>query len=167
MGQTLNEQAQEKGFLVFVPLDKGHPFGNYLVISHHWTALKRDIYTQRRVLLLQAYSKTSTNQRCVVMRFHDLLQLKNRPYPLPMRPSYWGPLGGNQPFFIVGSTMFAEFLENKSRRPPPYLLVPSNFTRYARVKRKALPEDSHGHSGKGYVREVNVGILEGYWIRSV
>jgi hypothetical protein len=152
-----NMQCRREGFGALLPLDPGHPFGSHMVVDHKWSDEQKKAFNKDRTLPITAYSRHLDWRSCMILQLWDLshYNVSERRYPLWMRRGYWRRPATDQPYFIIGATADPDVLRSV-RRPPPYLLFPSQFTSHLNQENVMNYKIDNGHDGSKYFRSESV-----------
>ena len=149
----LNTQFCERGRLLCLPLDVGHPLGNHMVVSHEWSPQEKKAYNDFRILPTVAYSTELSERPCVVLRCLDLSDSRHA-YPIMMREIFYTKPYSRQKFFLLGSIVPSQVLgASTTPLPTPYLFLPSEYTKLTAAKYLVSVDTEEGHNGEGYFRK--------------
>ncbi|KAL9042120.1 MAG: hypothetical protein Q9180_000825 [Flavoplaca navasiana] len=152
--RMFNQQCRIQGGMVLLPLDQGHPFGNYIVVQHCWTKGEQDDFDRFGKLPIQAYSAGQSQKRCVVLQFipfHAPPELMDIPNLLWLRNTHWKPRICNQPYIILGGISDPDILA-KTTAEPICLLLPSQFT----VRPEQMQKTPNSHQGQMCIRRTRM-----------
>ena len=145
-----NQQCRQKGSLVVLPLDPGHPFGDSMVVKHSWTKAQQGDWDRYGKLPIQAYEAGHYGKRCVVLRrlsLHGSVWLTDAQLGLWLKRQDWQPLICDQPYIMLGG-IFDPSVSRDGEPEPACLLLPSEFT----VRPTALQTLPSSHQGQRCIR---------------
>ena len=154
----VNKWCMEQGKHVMLPLDKGSPCGQAVVIRHSWTEDEKKAFAEDMTLPIKAFAKLEEHHYCVPLRLWDLSQqdMRTADYPFWIRPAYWTRPDLGQPCLIIGSTVPHHTLR-ASEDTPPYLLLPSEFTTL-QDEVNLMRREENEHDGSKYVQADGVAV---------
>ncbi|GAB7349837.1 hypothetical protein MBLNU459_g0541t2 [Dothideomycetes sp. NU459] len=164
VAQRLNLQCAERGHLVVLTLDPGHPIADHMVVDWEWTQEEREAFLRdRKTLPVRAYSEELADRICGPLRFQDMSggteNWTEGAWPIVMRQVYWTRPACDQQFLIVGSTL-EEALIARYESPSMYVVLPSGFTSQFRdgVRHPdGQTEAEPGNTGEHYFRKLYSG----------
>lgn len=124
-----NDFCCERGSLVCLPLDPGHPWQvNHVVVDHRWTQAEQYDYAVSRQLPLALYQHAVADNKAVALRIADI-STSDVPYPVYLRGSQWMKAFPDSPkYFLVGGNLDPKTLE-AAIIPPSYVFFPMGFTK--------------------------------------